>query len=173
MMEMLITITILGIIAALGLPSLNEFIEDNRLGAAAGDMVTAMQTGRSEAVGRNAYVTLCKKNSGGTDCVTSGGWQQGWLIFVDVDGDGTVDGGDEILAIHDALLGALTFHGTSGVEDLITFRPSGQTSVTSLQTMVLCDQRGFIDDAKALVISIMGRASTMSATDSGQTDCLT
>ena len=98
--------------------------------------------------------------------------EQGWLIFVDVDGDGTVDGGDEILAIHDPLLGALTFHGTSGVEDLITFRPSGQTSVTSLQTLILCDARGFVADAKGMVVSIMGRASSMSATSTAQVSCL-
>jgi len=174
MMELLVTLLILGLVAAMGLPSLNEFIEDNRLNAAVADLQSAMQTGRAEAVGRNAYVTLCKKNAGSTDCVTTGGWQQGWIIFVDVNGDGTVDGGDgdEVLLLHEALLDKLTFHGTAGVVNLITFRPSGQTSVTSLQTMILCDDRGFIDDAKGLVVSIMGRASTMSATTTGQADCL-
>ena len=77
MMEMLITLLILGMVAAIGLPSLNGFIEDNRLNAAIADLQSSMQTARSEAVGRNAYVSMCKKNTGGTDCVTSGGWQQG------------------------------------------------------------------------------------------------
>ena len=172
MMEMLVTLLILGLVAAIGLPSLNEFIEDNRLNAAVADLQSSMQAGRAEAVGRNVYVTLCKKNADSTDCVTDGGWQQGWIIFVDVDGDGTVDGGDEILLVHEALLGTLTFHGTAGVADLITFRPSGQTSVTSLQTLILCDARGFIADAKGMVVSIMGRSSTMSATSTGQADCL-
>jgi type IV fimbrial biogenesis protein FimT len=172
MMELLVTLLILGLVAALGLPSLDQFIEDNRLNAAVADLQSAMQTGRAEAVGRNAYVTLCKKNADSTDCVTNGGWQQGWIIFVDANGDGDVDAGEDILLIHEPLLGVLTFHGTAGVKDLITFRPSGQTSITSLQTLVLCDDRGFVDDAKALVVSIMGRASTMSATSSGQADCL-
>jgi type IV fimbrial biogenesis protein FimT len=172
MMEMLVTLLILGLVAAIGLPSLDEFIDDNRLNAAIGDLQSSMQAGRAEAVGRNAYVTLCKKNADSTDCVTSGGWQQGWIIFVDVDGDGTVDAGDEIVMVHDALLASLTFHGTAGVKDRITFRPSGQTSLTSKQTLILCDERGFVDDAKAMVVSIMGRASTMSATATAQVDCL-
>jgi type IV fimbrial biogenesis protein FimT len=172
MMEMLITLLILGMVAAIGLPSLNGFIEDNRLNAAIADLQSSMQTARSEAVGRNAYVTMCKKNAASTDCVTSGGWQQGWLLFVDVNGDGTVDTGDEILLVHDPLLGGLTLHGTTGVQDLIVFRPSGQTSVSSTQTFILCDKRGFVDGAKGLVVSIMGRGSTMSATGTSQTDCL-
>lgn len=172
MMEMLITLLILGMVAAIGLPSLNGFIEDNRLNAAIADLQSSMQTARAEAVGRNAYVTMCKRNTAGTDCVTSGGWQQGWLLFVDVNGDGTVDGGDEILYVHDALLGTLTLHGTTNVEDLIVFRPSGQTSVSSMQTFILCDERGFVEGAKGLMVSIMGRGSTMSATSTAQTDCL-
>ncbi len=171
MMEILITLLILGLVAALGLPSLSKFIEDNRLNAAIADLQSSLQTARAEAVGRNAYVTLCKKNTASTDCVTSGGWQQGWLIFVDVDGDGTVDVGDEILMVHDAMLGSLTLHGTAGVEDLITFRPSGQTSVTSTQTLILCDQRGYGPHAKGLVVSIMGRGSSRPA-DEIAADCL-
>ena len=97
---------------------------------------------------------------------------RGWLLFVDVDGDGTVDVGDEILFVHDALLGTLTLHGTTSVEDLIVFRPSGQTSISSMQTFILCDDRGFVEGAKGLVVSIMGRGSTMSATSTSQTDCL-
>lgn len=173
MMEMLVTLLILGLVAAIGLPGLNEFIEDNRLNAAVGDMQSAMQTGRAEAVGRNSYVTLCKKNDAGDACDTGNdeGWQNGWFIFVDADGDAVIDGGDEVILDHEPLLASLTFHGTVGVRHFITFRPSGQTSVTSLQTMIVCDQRGFVDDAKGLVVSIMGRASTMAAKDTNETAC--
>ncbi|WP_279247245.1 GspH/FimT family pseudopilin [Candidatus Litorirhabdus singularis] len=175
LMEMMVTLMILGLIATLGAPNLSEFIEDNRLNAAVGDLVSSIQAGRAEAVGRNAYVTLCKKNAGSTACVAGGGWQQGWITFVDVDGDGVIDAGDgdEIVAIHDALLGSVTLHGTAGVANLITFRPSGQTSIITMQAIIACDSRGFVSDSKGMVISIMGRASTMSAADTGQTSCLT
>ncbi len=176
MMEMVITLLILGMVAALGLPSLNGFIEGNRLNAAIADLQSSMQTARSEAVGRNAYVTLCPINSSGNNCGAwvNRGWHHGWYIFVDVDGDARIDGGDgdEIIYIHDALLGSLTLHGTAGVRNFITFRPSGMTSVTSTQTFILCDGRGFVDEAKGLVVSIMGRGSTMSATSTNQTSCL-
>lgn len=175
LMEMMVSLMIIGLIAALGAPNLSEFIDDNRLNAAVGDLVSSIQTARAEAVGRNAYVTLCKKNAAGTQCTNGGGWQQGWITFVDADGDGVVDAGDgdEIVAIHDALLGSVTMHGTAGVANLITFRPSGQTSIVTMQAIVACDTRGFVDDSKGMVISIMGRASTMSAADTGQTTCLT
>ena len=175
LMEMIVALMIIGLIATLGAPNLSEFIDDNRLNAAVGDLVSSIQGARAEAVGRNAYVTLCKKNAAGTGCVTAGGWQQGWIIFVDVDADGVVDGGDgdEVVAVHDALLGSVTLQGTAGVANLITFRPSGQTSIINMQAIIACDSRGFVADSKGMVISIMGRASTMSAADTGQTSCLT
>jgi type IV fimbrial biogenesis protein FimT len=173
MMEMLVTLLILGLVAAIGVPSLSTFIEGNRLNAAVGDLQSAMQTARAEAVGRNSYVTLCKKNTDGDACslVNAQGWQNGWFIFVDPDGDAVIDVGDEIILDHDPLLASLTFHGAVEVRHFITFRPSGQTSVTSTRTLILCDGRGFVADAKALIVSIMGRGSTMSATDTTATDC--
>jgi type IV fimbrial biogenesis protein FimT len=172
LMEMVIVMALIAIVAALALPNSGGWIDNNRLSSAASDLVVAMQTGRAEAVGRNAPVTLCKKNAAGTACIQTGGWDQGWLLFVDTDSDATLDSGEEVLQVHDAIKGNLSFHGTSQVKDFITFRASGRTSVTSTQTLILCDTRGFGIHAKGLVVSILGRASVMAAPDTGQTACL-
>ena len=171
-MELLVVLAMIAILLGLAIPDPGAFLDDNRLRAGSSDFVTSMQISRAEAVGRNAATTLCKRNSDGTDCTTSGGWQQGWLVFVDADRDATVDAGEEVVQLHDALHSKISFHGTTGVVDFITFRANGRTSVASTQVLILCDQRGFGTDAKGLVISILGRASAMAAPDTGQSSCL-
>ena len=172
LLELVTTIAILGIVMMLAMPDADEILGNNRLSTGGNDMVAAMQFARSEAIGANAAATLCKSNSDYTNCTTSGGWHQGWIIFTDPDRDANVDTGEEILQIHDDLHDSITIYGTSGVTDAITFRASGNTSISSTQVMVLCDARGFGDDAKGLVISILGRASLLPAASTGQTTCL-
>jgi type IV fimbrial biogenesis protein FimT len=172
MLELMVVLSILAILLTQALPSPDSYMNDSRLRAGANDLVASMQISRAEAVGRNSAVTLCKANAGGTACVTSGGWQQGWMVFEDPDRDATVDAGEEVLQVHESLNGKITLYGTTDVEDFITFRASGQTSISSTQAMVFCDERGFGTDAKGLVVSILGRASVMPAPDTGETTCL-
>lgn len=80
LIELMVTIAILGILAAVAAPSFNEAILSNKLTSYANSFVASATLARSEAVKRNAVVTLCK-SSDGTTCVTSGGWQQGWIVL--------------------------------------------------------------------------------------------
>jgi type IV fimbrial biogenesis protein FimT len=172
LMELLVVLFIISLLSLFVTPSMSGFVDNNRLHAGAGDLISAMQSARAEAVGRNAAATLCKRNADATGCLTTGGWQQGWIVFVDADRDAAVDVGEEILLVHDALSAGLTFYGTDQVEDAITFRAGGQTGITSTQTLILCDYRGFGLQAKGMIVSILGRASAMPAPNTGQTTCL-
>jgi type IV fimbrial biogenesis protein FimT len=172
LLELMVVLSIVSIISLMAMPDSAQYRNDNRLRAATNDLVVAMQAARSEAVGRNVATTLCKKNVAGTDCSADGGWHQGWLIFVDPDQDASVDVGEEVIKVHEPLGGLVTFYGTTGVADSITFRASGQTSVGSTQTLIICDENGFSAHSKGMIVTILGRASVMSAPDTGQTDCL-
>jgi type IV fimbrial biogenesis protein FimT len=171
-MELLVVLFIISLLSLFVTPSMSGFVDNNRLYAGASDLMAAMQNARAEAVGRNAAATLCKRNADATDCITTGGWQQGWIVFVDANRDATVDVGEEVILVHDPLSSGLTFYGTDQVEDSITFRAGGQTGITSTQTLILCDHRGFGQVAKGLIVSILGRANAMPAPSTGQTTCL-
>ncbi len=68
---------------------------------------------RSEAVKRNARVTICK-NSDNATCIATGTWAQGLIVFVDASTAGTEDAGDTVLRVHPALTGSSTFVGDTG-----------------------------------------------------------
>ena len=169
--ELMIVIAILALLAAIAAPNFSGMIKDSRLSSANADFMAALQLAKSESVARVTPVSICRANSGFTGCAASGNWAQGWIIFSDGDGDGTVDGGDVVLHAHEAL-GNLTYRGTAQAKTDITFNPSGSTSITSIQVIIACDDRGFAS-GKGILITITGRGSAMKATETGQTTCLT
>ncbi len=59
MMELLVTITVAGILAAVAVPSFFSIVNTNRLAAQSNELLTAFQYARSEAIRSNAKVTFC------------------------------------------------------------------------------------------------------------------
>ena len=109
--ELMITLTVLGVLVAAGLPSLTNLVREQRVKAAASDVFSSFLYARSEAVKRNKRVAICA-SSDGDACASSANWAQGWIVFVDVDGDGAVDTGDDLLKRQGEISG-VTVTGTS------------------------------------------------------------
>ena len=70
---------------------------------------TDLRYARSEALKRGQTVSLCVASNPDSDLRTcanaagTAGYAAGWLVFVDLDGDGTLDGTDTILRVQQAL----------------------------------------------------------------------
>ena len=80
LLELMITVAVAAILMALAVPSFTSLINNNRLTSGSNALVTAMHHARSEAVRRNARVTLCASADGAT-CAGTGNWQ-GWVTLV-------------------------------------------------------------------------------------------
>ena len=174
-MEMIILMTIIGIIAAVAMPNAGSYIENNRMSAAVTEMTSTLQLARSESVGRNVPVSICAANANGTACNefqgASNEWEIGWVVFLDPDADGLLDSGEEVIRFQDQIRGEITMRGTGFLEWAITFFPSGRTNIGATELIMICDERGYGDDARAVVVSILGRPSITKATDSGESSC--
>lgn len=70
--ELVVTMAIAAILATIAVPSFNHLIEKHHAKAASTDIFLALLQTRSEAVRRNASVTLSPK---------SGDWSNGWQIL--------------------------------------------------------------------------------------------
>lgn len=73
LIELMVVITIAGIMATIGLPSFRTFIEGQRIKTASSDFAMAAVYARSEAIKRNAEVKII---------AASGGWTNGWNVTV-------------------------------------------------------------------------------------------
>ncbi len=148
-------------------------IANNRISSNASDFASALQLAKAEAVARVNSVIVCKKNANSTGCIAGGDWSQGWIVFSDDNGNDAVDApGEAILLVHEALHARITCGGTAGVDTFISFRPSGTSSVTTTEVLIMCDDRGFGYNSRGILVTITGRGSVMKASDTGQTTCL-
>ncbi len=172
LLELIIIVAIIGLTTAFAAPGLSDMIKNNRISGSANDFVAAMQYAKAEAASRVNPVTLCQRNALGTGCVADGGWQQGWIVFTDFDGSQNVNGDDEVLMRHEALHAQITFGGTGNMSTAVTYNPSGTTTITTTEEMILCDDRLFAESAKGILVTITGRGAVMKASDTSQDACI-
>ena len=78
LIELLVTVSIVAILATMAAPSLREMLESNRLTALNNQLVSTLNYVRAEAVKRAYPVTMCVRNTDGSACASSGGFEKGW-----------------------------------------------------------------------------------------------
>ena len=92
LLELMVTVAIIAILAMLAAPSFNDAILSNKLASFSNNFVASATLARGEAIKRNATVTLCVVATEiSKTCTTSGDWEQGWIVFNDIDDDGILD----------------------------------------------------------------------------------
>jgi len=163
LLEMLITLSILGILAVMAVPSLMDTVNRMAVTSASRSINTALSLARSEAVKRGRNVAICPSASG-TDCA-AGSWSAGWIVFVDANGDangasGSVDSGDEVIRVFTAL--ADIDMSASPTTNLLSYDNKGFGNMSAVTTFTLCPVDGNEANAKAVEISLSGRARTIS-----------
>ena len=82
--ELLITVLIVGVILALGVPNMALFTQNSRITSTANDLHAAFQMARSEAARAKSNITICASadpTAAGADC--DGTWDQGYIVFVE------------------------------------------------------------------------------------------
>jgi len=83
LLEALVVIAILGILAAIAVPSFDHIAVSTRASSIANNLATSIQLARSEAILRNARVVVCA----GASCASPGEWRSGWVVAAVTGGD--------------------------------------------------------------------------------------
>jgi type IV fimbrial biogenesis protein FimT len=96
--ELMVGLSIMGILVSLAVPSFQEYGRNSRVAAAQNDLVTAFNYARSEAIRRSMTVTVCATATF-TSCGTTAAWPNGWFAFADTNGNGTRQNDEEILQL--------------------------------------------------------------------------
>ena len=156
LLELTITVAIVGIVMAIAIPNMSDFIKNERLTAATNDLLADIMLARSKAVERNQPVIICASDDQ-TTC-TNGGYEDGWIVTIDTDSNGT---GDEIIKVQQPVESSIVYdQGGAGLSvisfDARGFLPTGaNTGIISI-----CDDRTNPDDyAKTISLSATGRVS--------------
>lgn len=158
-LELLITVAILGILAAIAVPPLMDTLARMSVNSATRTLASSLSLARSEAVKRGQDVSICPTLDG-SDCV-SGMWAGGWIVFVDANNDadgatGSIDPGDTVIRIFESLSDLdLTITPNT---DLLVYDNKGYGKNSSLLVFRLCPVDGNAENGREIAISLSGRA---------------
>lgn len=124
LLEVLTVITIVSILMALGVPSYQYVTSANRISGEVNALLGDLQYARAEAIKEGQTVTVCS-SSNLTTCSGTTAWQNGWIVFSDVNGSGAVDSAsDTILRVQRAFPLGDTFNANNSMK-FVTFNREG------------------------------------------------
>lgn len=128
LIELMMTLAIVGVLAALAMPSFRDIANANRAVSMANELVAALNFARSEAVKRGVTVSVCKTadpDAASPACGTSGDWTSGWQIFTDSGALGGVDGADSRLRVKQPSWKGGSIVGDANFSNYVAYLPSG------------------------------------------------
>jgi type IV fimbrial biogenesis protein FimT len=152
LIELIFTLTVLAVLASIGLPPLGQLIDKARARGAASALSTSLSLARMTAVSRHLDIVVCP-SSNHASCDNSVWWQHGWIAFEDLDHDGKRGDKEALLEIVDAQSHVAV--ATSTGRKYITYHDDGSSPGTNL-TYTVCDKRGAAQ-ATTLVVNNGGR----------------
>lgn len=155
LIELIVTLAVAAIIAAIGLPAMQQLINANRLNGQAEELSSAIQLARSEAVRTAAPVTICGSDDG-TTCADSDEWSR--MIIRGRNNLASDEAASEVIAVYrDVTLPAGI--QMSGPVAGVTFRPSGLSAAQATITLCIPTTRP-AQNQRVVTILISGAART-------------
>ncbi|GMR17077.1 MAG: hypothetical protein BMS9Abin32_133 [Gammaproteobacteria bacterium] len=172
--ELMITLLIIGVVLTIGVPNLSEFRANSNMTSTANDLLSSFQLARSEAARTKAPITICASANSTDAAANCGGtFDQGWIIFTDLNGDiDRAGAGETVLRAHPAVPQGITI-SPNAAANYFAYAASGLGrgdigGVPAVQTVMICDSRGNApapgnrSTARRLVVTPIGRATVIS-----------
>lgn len=134
--ELLVALTIVAILAGLGVPSFREFMNEQRLASSMSQLVNDLHFARTEAIKRNSRVLVCARLADSSACAASPDWKTGWMVCYDADSDDQCDtggaAGPNPMKVGGGLHDSLQLAGTAAP---LRFNPIGTSNGTTTLTL--------------------------------------
>ena len=163
LLDLLISIAVMGIIAAVAIPSFSSLVKNSKLSASLANLKADLYLARNAAIRYNSYAIICPRNKSNNGCSNSPNWEKGWIVFIDHNKDGKcnfsarmcADKG-KIIAVGEGVKSSnLKMRGYSHRNYRIRYDPMG-FSYTYNGKIIACDDRG-VKMARGIVISNSGK----------------
>ena len=150
--ELIFTMAIVVGLLGWAIPGFRDFQRNAERTREVNQFIHAIYFARSEAIKRNGVVSLCPSVDGSACGPAGTPWQQGWIVFVNLDRDSPAvrDSGEPLLHAYAPWASGQV----NANRATLSFRSFGQMGVTA--TFTFCDARGS-PAARAVIISQTGR----------------
>lgn len=149
LIELMVTIAVIALIAAVASPAMVTLMNSNRLSSTAGELTAAIQLARAEAIRRSAPVVLCGSNDGIT-CTAGAGWR-GWAVVGRNNRDAT------LATIRGGIFPATL--DLAGPAAGLTFNSAGLLAAGSVLTVCIPTDKP-ADNQRVIAVSMAGHVVT-------------
>lgn len=147
LVELIVTIAIVAILLAIGLPSFQSAFRSNRTATMTNELLGSIALARTEAIRSTRGAGMCAANAAGTACVDTTTWDNGWLVWVEDDGNDVV--GDGYQAGSDTLVRYI--QPTTGMSLVV---PASNSPNPDENTRLFFDSRGRVLDTVERAIEL-------------------
>jgi type IV fimbrial biogenesis protein FimT len=166
LVEVMAVLAMVAVVASAAMPSLQALLASVRVSSAANDLLGDLLLTRSEAIQRHGRVVACK-SSDGTHCADLGGWQQGWIVFVDANGDGERGPTELLLQRQGPLPAGVRMTGNASLARYVGYVGNGSTRQVGggfqAGTLTVCRESAGPTVARQIVINASGRPRVQKA----------
>ena len=146
LIELMITVAVVGIMAAVAVPSLTSMITTNRIKTDRDNLIKSVQYARSEAIGSGFSVSVCPSldpTAISPSCSSSVEWSTGWIVFTDTSLS-VLSTVSRVLRRHEVSSShTITFNatGAGGTDKFFRFNPDGMMDIQMDSGVIsLCDR---------------------------------
>ncbi|NND37813.1 MAG: hypothetical protein HKN81_11840 [Gammaproteobacteria bacterium] len=144
LIEALVTLGIVSIVLAIGVPAVRDIVATNRMSVAVNDLVTSLHISRNEAVKRTERSILCAStdwNAAGARC-QNGNIVDGWIVFVDDNPrNGVRDAGETLVLGHGPLGQGIVLTAPNNIQFSDLGIATANTPGDEIN-FLFCDERG-------------------------------
>ncbi len=133
LIELMITLAIIGVMTSIAYPSWNPMIQWIRISAASSQLERSIRLARRTAILKNSKVTICP-SADGEWCSEGSDWSTGWLIYLDYSGTASRQAQDPIVRSLGGYSG-IQIHYNRGVR--LGFNNLGR--IVQNGSLVICD----------------------------------
>ena len=167
MLEIMVVVAIASTLILIAIPSFQATMTRNRIAGEVSDFFTALQFTRSEAIKQGSAVSMCASRDQ-VKCNTTNvnAWQDGYIVFTDVNNSGAVDSGDVILKVWPAYTGTETAVASNSLS-AFTFNRQGFAvglPANPVSVAVSAATKTDVSNNRCILISLTGRIQAKSPT---------
>jgi type IV fimbrial biogenesis protein FimT len=167
LLELLVAVAILAILLAIGIPSLRSMSETEAVRGHLNAFFSTLRYARSEAIRHRAPVVVCpstSSESASPSCSKDDAerWNQGWIVFVNRDGDPSYSfdaKSDALLRVQGAISNSGGIEKISGATpNKLVYRNTGLLLAGGASSFTFDSKSMSESQRKRVCISLQGRA---------------
>ena len=165
LIELMISVSVTSILAALAIPNYSQFIVQMRVDNEISQLHRILLITRNAAINSGQKAIVCPLDES-QQCTSQ--WQNELSVFIDVNDNKTFDGNEKIIRIRPAIkTNDKLIYGKGRTK--ITFKPTGQLSGLANGTFRYCPQR-YKNYSRGIIVARSGRLYQSSDIDNDGVD---